>query len=46
MPPPERASEPCLGSADGRVVLESLVEADAAGAIAGRPAGLTAAARA
>jgi len=36
MPHPERASEPLLGSADGRVVLESAVRAFAAGVAAGR----------
>jgi phosphoribosylformylglycinamidine synthase len=46
MPHPERASEAWLGSADGRVVLQSVVKACADGMIAGRPAVLTEAARA
>lgn len=37
MPHPERASEPSMGSADGRVVLASAVESFAARAAAGRP---------
>ena len=36
MPHPERASEPWMGSADGRVVLASVVKAYADGAVAGR----------
>ena len=36
MPHPERACEPSLGSADGRVVLESSVRAFAAGVASGR----------
>lgn len=36
MPHPERACEPALGSADGRVVLESAVRAFASGVTAGR----------
>jgi phosphoribosylformylglycinamidine synthase subunit PurQ / glutaminase len=36
MPHPERACEPSLGSADGRVVLESAVRAFAAGVASGR----------
>jgi phosphoribosylformylglycinamidine (FGAM) synthase-like amidotransferase family enzyme len=36
MPHPERASEPWLGSADGRVVIESVVEAYAKGLVARR----------
>ncbi|HUU32431.1 MAG TPA: phosphoribosylformylglycinamidine synthase I, partial [Vicinamibacterales bacterium] len=38
MPHPERACEPWMGSADGRVVLQSVVKAYADGVIAGRPA--------
>ena len=38
MPHPERACEAALGSADGRVVLQSVVQAYADGLIAGRPA--------
>jgi len=38
MPHPERACEPTMGSADGRVVLQSVVKAYADGVIAGRPA--------
>jgi phosphoribosylformylglycinamidine synthase subunit PurQ / glutaminase len=38
MPHPERACEAALGSADGRVVLQSVVKAYADGVIAGRPA--------
>lgn len=37
MPHPERACEAALGSADGRVVLQSVVQAYADGVIAGRP---------
>jgi len=37
MPHPERACEPSLGSADGRLVLESAVRALAAGVASGRP---------
>jgi phosphoribosylformylglycinamidine synthase len=37
MPHPERASEPILGCADGRLVLESVIHA-----LAGRPAATTA----
>jgi phosphoribosylformylglycinamidine synthase subunit PurQ / glutaminase len=37
MPHPERASETALGSADGRVVLASVVKAFAAGAFRARP---------
>ena len=37
MPHPERACEAALGSADGRVVLQSVVKAYADGVIAGRP---------
>lgn len=36
MPHPERACEPALGSADGRIVLESAVRAFASGVAAGR----------
>jgi phosphoribosylformylglycinamidine synthase I len=36
MPHPERASEPWLGSADGRVVIESVVKAYAEGVVARR----------
>jgi phosphoribosylformylglycinamidine synthase subunit PurQ / glutaminase len=38
MPHPERACEAWLGSADGRVVLQSVVTAYADGVVAGRPA--------
>ncbi len=38
MPHPERACEPWMGSADGRVVLQSVVTAFADGVIAGRAA--------
>jgi phosphoribosylformylglycinamidine synthase len=38
MPHPERAAEPGLGSADGRVVLASVVKAYADGVVARRPA--------
>ncbi len=38
MPHPERACEPGMGSADGRVVLQSMVQAYADGVLAGRPA--------
>ena len=38
MPHPERACEPWMGSADGRVLLQSVVTAYADGVIAGRPA--------
>ena len=38
MPHPERACEPWMGSADGRVVLQSVVQAYADGVAAGRPA--------
>jgi phosphoribosylformylglycinamidine synthase subunit PurQ / glutaminase len=37
MPHPERACEASLGSADGRVVLDSMVQAFAAGVAGGRP---------
>lgn len=37
MPHPERAAEPSLGSADGRIVLASVVDAFAAKSAAGRP---------
>ena len=40
MPHPERAAEPWLGSADGRLVLASVVKAYADGAVARRPAAL------
>ena len=36
MPHPERACEPSLGSADGRIVLESAVRAFASGVAAGQ----------
>jgi phosphoribosylformylglycinamidine synthase len=38
MPHPERAAEPGMGSADGRVVLASVVKAYADGVVARRPA--------
>ena len=38
MPHPERAAEPSLGSADGRVVLASVVQAYADGVVARRRA--------
>ena len=37
MPHPERACEPWMGSADGRVVLQSVVQAYADGVASGRP---------
>ena len=46
MPHPERAAEPWLGSADGRIVLASVVSAYADGVVARRPATLIEAARA
>ena len=46
MPHPERACEPRLGSADGRVVLESVVKAYADGVLARRGAALSQAAQA
>ncbi len=46
MPHPERASETSMGSADGRVVLASVVKAYADGTVAGRTATLVQAARA
>ena len=46
MPHPERAAEPWLGSADGRIVLASVVKAYADGVLARRTAPLIEAARA
>jgi phosphoribosylformylglycinamidine synthase len=46
MPHPERASEPWMGSDDGRIVLESVVRAYADGLVARRGAALPQAARA
>ena len=40
MPHPERACESWMGSADGRVILESVVTAFADGVVSGRPAAI------